>query len=281
MVFEPIDVGETSVRYLKHLLNGAEFARKLQAVATGTTNSHVRVRPTETLRWDVLLPRLEEQRRIAEILDTIDETIQATERVIAKLRAAWTGAIDEMLRPGRTPDDAPPSWMRGIVGDFLHLQRGFDITKDAQRSGVVPVVSSSGIASYHDEAKVKGPGVVTGRKGKLGEAYFIPVDFWPHDTSLWVTDFKGNDPKFVALFLQSLRLQRLDAATSVPTLNRNVVHPLKAAIPSLAEQQQIVGVNDEYEDRVQTERRVLKQLTAVRAGLAADLLSGRVRTVAA
>ena len=39
------------------------------------------------------MPPLEEQRRIAEILDTIDETIQATERVIAKLSVLRHGLI--------------------------------------------------------------------------------------------------------------------------------------------------------------------------------------------
>ncbi len=50
------------------------------------------------------LPPLEEQRRIAEILDTIDETIQATERVIAKLEQLEHGLVDESYRVlGRAP----------------------------------------------------------------------------------------------------------------------------------------------------------------------------------
>jgi type I restriction enzyme S subunit len=68
---------------------------------------------------------------------------------------------------------------------------------------------------------VSPPGVVTGRKGILGKVFFIEEPFWPHDTTLWVKDFKGNHPGYVALVLKNFHLERLDAATSVPTLNRN------------------------------------------------------------
>ena len=51
-------------------------------------------------------------------------------------------------------------------------------------------------------------------------------NFWPHDTSLWVTDFHGNSEKFIALLLGQLRLERFDAATSVPRLTESTIHPL-------------------------------------------------------
>jgi len=82
------------------------------------------------------------------------------------------------------------------------LQRGFDITKHAQNEGGVPVVSSVH-QSFHDKAMVKAPGVVIGRKGTLGKVFYLDIDFWPHDTTLWVKEFKGNEPRFV-LFLFGL-----------------------------------------------------------------------------
>ncbi|MGO0307650.1 restriction endonuclease subunit S [Endozoicomonas acroporae] len=112
------------------------------------------------------------------------------------------------------------------IGDLVTLQRGFDITKKEQTDGPYPVVSSSGVNSYHYKPMVKGPGVVIGRKGTLGTAFYIESDYWPHDTSLWVKDFKGNDPKFIYYFLKSLPLKRLDSGSANPTLNRNIVHQI-------------------------------------------------------
>ena len=98
------------------------------------------------------------------------------------------------------------TWQNGILEDLVFLQRGFDITKDQQHAGDVPVVSSSGITSYHSEAKVAGPGVVVGRKGTVGAVHYVDCEYWPHDTTLWSKDLKGNNPRFVYYFLQTLGL---------------------------------------------------------------------------
>jgi len=117
------------------------------------------------------------------------------------------------------------------LGNVLTLQRGFDITKREQRPGRVPVVSSSGVSSYHDEPRVEAPGVVVGRKGSLGTVFFLEEPFWPHDTTLWVKDFKGNDPYLCYLLLRTLPLAELDAGSSNPTLNRTHAHTLGVLLP--------------------------------------------------
>lgn len=63
--------------------------------------------------------------------------------------------------------------------------------------GEIPVVSSSGLTGYHDEAAEKGPGVITGRYGTIGEVHYVEGDYWPHNTTLFVKDFKGNVPLFI------------------------------------------------------------------------------------
>ena len=96
------------------------------------------------------------------------------------------------------------TWGDTRLGDFVTLKRGYDLPSSLRTYGCVPVVSSSGVTGHHSAAKVKGPGVVTGRYGTLGEVFFIAEDFWPLNTSLYVQDFKGNDPKFSAYFLRSI-----------------------------------------------------------------------------
>jgi uncharacterized protein YuzE len=43
-------------------------------------------------------------------------------------------------------------WIDTTIGEQITLQRGIDITKAEQRVGTVPVISSSGVSSYHDTA---------------------------------------------------------------------------------------------------------------------------------
>jgi type I restriction enzyme, S subunit len=134
------------------------------------------------------------------------------------------------------------SWSECALGDVITLQRGFDITQKEQRPGRYPVISSSGPVSTHDQFKVDGPGVVIGRKGSLGGVYYSEGAYWPHDTTLWVKDFHGNNPLFVYYWLQTLGLEHYDVGASNPTLNRNHLHVLPVRVPDVTTQQVIAGV---------------------------------------
>jgi len=83
------------------------------------------------------------------------------------------------------------------LGDFVGLQRGHDLTDGERRPGNVPVMGSAGMNGCHDTAKAKGPGVVVGRSGaSFGQVHYCSADYWPHNTALYVTDFRGNDTRF-------------------------------------------------------------------------------------
>ena len=141
------------------------------------------------------------------------------------------------------------------LGDAIALQRGFDITKAEQSEGDVPIVSSSGVSSFHNKWRVAGPGVVIGRKGTLGTVHYLEENFWPHDTTLWVKDFKGSNPRFVAYFLKTLHLENFDTGASNPTLNRNHVHKIRVKYPRPEAHSHIVAVLSAYDDLIENNRR--------------------------
>jgi type I restriction enzyme S subunit len=107
------------------------------------------------------------------------------------------------------------------LNEFITLQRGFDLPKHDRIEGEVPVVASTGIGGYHNESKVLAPGVVIGRSGSIGGGQYIEDDFWPLNTTLWVKDFKGHNPRFVYYLLKSIDFSIFNVGSGVPTLNRN------------------------------------------------------------
>jgi len=147
------------------------------------------------------------------------------------------------------------SWHASRLGDVVTLKRGHDLPDSQRQDGDVPVVSSSGITGRHSEPKAKAPGVVTGRYGTLGEVFYVEEDYWPLNTALYVTDFKGNHPRFVAYFLQSvLRSYQSDKA-AVPGVNRNVLHELKVRCPDTTAQERIAAILSAYDDLIDNNRR--------------------------
>ncbi len=136
----------------------------------------------------------------------------------------------------------------------MTLKRGHDLPKKRRLNGSVPVVSSSGISGFHNESKAEAPGVVTGRYGTLGEVYFIQQAYWPLNTALYVIDFKGNDPRFIAYFLKhSVRNYKSDKA-AVPGVDRNVLHRLKVCLPDRSVQEHIADILSTYDDLIENNR---------------------------
>lgn len=146
-------------------------------------------------------------------------------------------------------------WREATLGDVCELKRGYDLPRGVRRAGKVPVISSSGPTGYHNEAKVRAPGVVTGRYGTLGEVFYITEDFWPLNTSLYVKDFKGNNPRYVAGLLQSMDLARYDGAAAVPGLNRNQLHTLRVRVPSGNTQRKIAWFLTAIDSLIDNNRR--------------------------
>ena len=158
-------------------------------------------------------------------------------------------------------------WEEKKCKDIAPLQRGFDLPVSNMIEGKYPVVMSNGIGGYHNEYKVKGPGVITGRSGTIGKLQYIDTDYWPHNTSLWVTDFKGHYPKFVFYLYQKLNLSKFGTGSGVPTLNRNDVHDTLIHIPSHDEQKKISMCLDNLDHLITLHQRKLEKLKEYKKGM--------------
>ena len=148
------------------------------------------------------------------------------------------------MKPGYKRSEVsvmPSDWMVKPISQVAPLQRGFDLPTREIRPGPFPVVYSNGVENFHSVAMVKGPGVVTGRSGTLGKVHYIGTDYWPHNTSLWVTRFNDNIPKFIYYLYESLSFGRFASGSGVPTLNRNDAHSYRIALPSDRNEQRAIA----------------------------------------
>jgi len=89
-----------------------------------------------------------------------------------------------------------------------------------------------GVNGFHNKAKVAGPGVVTGRSGTLGVVHFVPGEYWPLNTALWVKEFRRVTPLFALFLMREMDLKQYNGGASVPTLDRKAVHRVEILIPA-------------------------------------------------
>jgi type I restriction enzyme, S subunit len=177
----------------------------------------------------------------------------------------------------RIPGFSAP-WITKNIGQVAPLQRGFDLPSYSVQPGPYPVVYSNGVLNSHVAYMVEGPGVVTGRSGTIGKVSYIEQNFWPHNTSLWVTSFKGNNPKFIYFLYSFVGFQRFGTGSGVPTLNRNDVHGFEVNIPNNPGEQRAISdiLSDMDADIAGIERRRDKTQD-IKQGMMQALLTGRIR----
>jgi type I restriction enzyme, S subunit len=172
---------------------------------------------------------------------------------------AWHGAV-------------PAGWSLKQLKWAVTFQRGHDLPTEDRQEGSVPVVTGGGITGWHNAAQARGPGIVTGGYGTIGEFYLVEQDYWPLNTSLYSVDLHGNHASFLRYMLEPLApLFHLNAAKSaVPGIDRSDIHTIPVAVPPLATQRAIADYLDRETGRLDAlvaKERVLGLLAGKRRAL--------------
>jgi type I restriction enzyme, S subunit len=274
-------------RYLTYLLIGDEVQETIYALTNGVTVPHLNMKDVRTLALPEI-PPLSVQRRIAGILSAYDELIENNQRRIKILEEMARSLYREWFVHFRFPGHdkvkmvqsslgpIPQGWEVGRLDDVIVLQRGFDLPKAQRRDGSIPIYAATGVVGFHNEAKVKAPGVVTGRSGTIGDVLYVQEDFWPLNTALWVKEFSKSEPLYAYYVLSSIDLRQFNSGAAVPTLNRNDIHGLDSLIPSRSLQKKFQEFAGAMLRQARTLELQIQNLRRNRDLLLPRLLSGQI-----
>ena len=147
-------------------------------------------------------------------------------------------------------------WKEVRLGDILNFRRGHDLPHSAMKPGNIPVAGSNGVIGYHDTATPMKPILTIGRSGNVGKPYFYE-EAWAHNTTLYVDDFKGNDPQFLYYLCQTMPFANFGGGSAVPTLNRNHIHPLETKIPvNVEDQRRIASILSSLDRKIELNNKI-------------------------
>ena len=277
--------GEIGNRYLLNYLNIFNYS--------GYVNGTTRLKLTQGEMLKIpfpLPPTLAEQQRIVNRIESmfakLDEAKEKAQNVVdgfetrkaAILHKAFTGELTAKWRKENGVSD--DSWEEKRFDEFCLLKRGFDLPATQRIEGMYPLVSSSGIIDTHNEAKVKAPGIVTGRSGSIGKVFYIEEDFFPLNTTLYSQNLFGNNARYVYYYLSNFDFKSFSSSTAVPTLNRNNFSKVELKVPTLPEQVEIVRILDiliEKENKAkQAAEAVLEQIDLLKKSILARAFRGEL-----
>lgn len=249
-VFEVIDENIISPEYLMMWFSRSEFDREACFYAVGGVRG--------SLEWEdfcnmqLPIPSIEKQKEIVEEYNIIVNRIKLNEQLNQKLEETAQAIYKQWFVDFEFPDESgkpykssggkmvwneelereiPEGWEGSKILEFFELQRGFDLPIQKRVAGQVPIFAANGLSDFHNEAKVNGPAVITGRSGTIGNVFFVLEDCWPLNTTLWVKNFNVATPLFAYFILKNTELKGFHSGSAVPTLNRNDIHVLYSPKP--------------------------------------------------
>ena len=295
-------------KFVWYFLTSSPIKSAISSLAAGTSGSMQNIGQDAFMAMGLLLPPLEEQQSIVRYLDAqtfrIDKLVSKKRALVDRLKEMRSALIARIVTSGLPPQVAdafglgprPPmkasgvEWFGDVPGHWtvkqlkwaVMFQRGHDLPSEQREEGTVPLVTSAGVSATHSVAAAKGPGIVTGRYGTIGQFHLVFEDYWPLNTTLYSVDLYGNDPNFLRFLLEHLSpLVILHSVKSaVPGVDRNDLHPTMIALPPREEQRAIAAYLDGEISRLDQlaacVRKVMTRLTEYRQALITSAVTGKI-----
>ena len=232
----------------------------------------------------ISLPPLHIQKKCADILSAYDDLIENNQKQIKLLEEAAQRLYKEWFVDLRFPghettsiiDGVPEGWELTNINALMTFHLGYDLTKDNMTRGKYPVVGSTSIIGYHNEYKLEGPGIITGRSGSLGTYQLVWENYWPHNTSLYVSDYKGHHILYLYALLQMVDFSSLNNGGAIPTLNRNVLSNIAVVKAPKGLQNRFVLAMQPIYEKIKTLNEMVQHVAEARDRLLPKLMSGEI-----
>lgn len=267
-------------QYLYYWFLSHEGQRKIDSIAKGTAQKAVPIVGIKTL--EMLLPPIETQRRIADILSAYDDLIENNRKQTKLLEEAAQRLYKEWFVDLRFPgyehtkimDGVPEGWHKALLGDIIEVKYGKD--HKGFPDGTIPVYGSGGLVRKCDRALYDGESVLIPRKGSLNNIIYVDEAFWTVDTMFYTKMKMPNIGVFLYFFVKSLDMYSMNIGAAVPSMTTNILNALDIILPSSNTLERFQSTTKMYFRKIELLQKQIETAMQARDRLLPKLMSGEV-----
>lgn len=248
-------------RLLPFLMLSDGFTEHSIMHSKGSVNPYINWK--DLANYEFLLPPIDQQAELAELLWAIDALVTDKRSTLDKLKIARRAKLKLLKQQN-------PTWTNKRLGDIVQFSYGKALKESDRVAGDFLVVTSSGVQGSHNKYLTEAPGIVVGRKGNVGQVTWVEKNFWTTDTAYYITlkeKYLHLNLRFVFYLLEALDLEKLSISTAVPGLNRDDAMLQKVGIPDkeyrelfIEEIQQIENVTLKMKNNLRADKNLQKAL---------------------
>ncbi|SBS33690.1 EcoKI restriction-modification system protein HsdS [Marinomonas spartinae] len=175
--------------------------------------------------------------------------------------------------------EIPVDWEVKELGRVCILKSGLGITsKDINSDSQFPCYGGNGLRGYTKTYTHEGDFALIGRQGALcGNIQFASGKFFASEHALVATPSKGNDAKWLAIYLERMNLNQYSESSAQPGLSAEKLRLLKIIAPIPEEQTAIATILSDMDSEIQTLEQRLAKTRQIIQGMMQELLTGRTR----
>ena len=250
-------------RYLYHFLkNSTEY---LNSLGRGATFKEISKSIVENI--EIPLPPLDEQRRIAAMLDKVSGLIAKRREQLDKLDELVKARFVEMFGDPIKNEKGFPT----ITGqDFFKLSNGKFVPENKRFDNGVPAYGGNGISWYTDEILYHNDTIVVGRVGfQSGNVHLAKGPLWITDNAMYISDYDSDkyDLRFLYALMEHINFTRFQDAGDLKKITQKPFMSMEYITPTLKQQQEYVVFVEQTEKSKLTIQQSLDKLEVLKKAL--------------
>lgn len=169
------------------------------------------------------------------------------------------------------------NWPEVRLKWVARFKYGDALAADDRNPGDIPVMGSNGQFDTHDEANLRGPCLIVGRKGSHGKVTWSETSAWVTDTAYGIDQtISDADLRWLYYALQTVDLEQESQDTGVPGLSRDWAYQQRVPLPPLEEQRRIADYLDGETDSINELERKNDELVRLIDERVQSLIESRV-----
>lgn len=268
---------DNNVEFLYYLVlkNKNELLRK----ACGSTFLEISKKDVEKLKF--VVPPLEEQEKIAQILATWDSAIEQLTDLIAEKQHQKKALMQRLLTGKQRLPGFNKPWKNVRLGDVCSISKGEQLSRIDMLETGYPVynggVSESG---YTDSFNTEAETIIISEGGNsCGFVNFIRTQFWAGGHCYVLSEIQSNKKLFYQLLkFYEQNIMRLRVGSGLPNIQSKSLKNLKLLYPiDPLEQKAIADVLMAADAEIDLLQQQLQVITEQKQGLMQQLLTGKIR----
>ena len=264
-----LNKSEVNNKFLYYQLISPEMQDLIVGLDVGSTQPKLPMYNIKNM--DIVLPPLEEQKAIAEVLSSLDDKIDLLHRQNKTLEE-----LVQTLFRQRFIEEAKDEWEVRFFSDLVDVSSGKSLKREFfDDNGKYKVLGANGEIGKTNNWLFDEKLIFTGRVGTLGNIFINNVKAWLSDNTLVI------QPKqyfyYIYFLLKSFKLENYNVGSTQPLIRQSDLKNIEISIPSKDIISAFEKKSDDIFGKINKNQNQIKTLENMRDTLLPKLMSGEVK----